>query len=147
MKAHLHRSCLLHVCLVYDSDLRVWDPEDRRKCVRSVHALLKNFIGKPGYFKNMDFYYSLVFWVLQNNKERDLVLSEVLNFLLEELTIRMDMIGNRDRFYRFIDICNQNLDLSRYDSVTQRCFFFIEAYIDQDNQEELEFDLKRRRFL
>lgn len=103
----------MHVCLVYDSDPRGWDPEERKRCLRAVHSLLKNFIGKPGYYKIMDFYYTILFWVLQNSKEKDTVLNEILKFLLENLVIRSDMISTKERFDKFFELCNQNVDLSR----------------------------------
>lgn len=85
----------------------------RKYCIEEVNKLLKGFIGKPGYHKHMDFYYCLLFWVLHQSKETEAVSSEILKFLFNELSTRPNMISNKDRFYRFIDICNQTVDLAR----------------------------------
>lgn len=109
----LHKDCLLHVCLIFDTELKAWEPEERKRCLEPVTSLLKRFIGKPGYYKIMDFYYNLLFWVLQNSKEKEYVLAPILKFLLEALVERTDMISRKDRFYKFVEICNQTIDLSR----------------------------------
>jgi len=75
--------------------------------------LLRNYIGSPGYTKNSDFFYHIVYWVLQNSKERELVLVELFSILFEQLPGRVDMISNEYKFYRFEDIVNMSIDLSR----------------------------------
>lgn len=85
----------------------------RIDCLNAVHKLLNGFIGKPGYFKIIDFYYSLLFWVLQNSKEREAVLEPILDFLIQKLDQRIDLLSTEYRFYKFIEICNQSIELSR----------------------------------
>lgn len=109
----LHKSCLIHVCLIYDSDPKHWNSDMRTLCLKAVHQILNGFIGKPGYHKIIDFYYTVLFWVLQNSKEREAVLEPILEFLIGKLDDRIDMLSTEYRFYKFINICNQSIELSR----------------------------------
>ena len=99
---------------MYEVDCKQPEPAEMRKfVVDSVNSIFKSYIGQQGYKNNKDFYYSVMFWVLQNSKERELVLVKIFTFLFESLLHTPHMLSNEFRYYSMIDICNVSVDKMR----------------------------------
>lgn len=113
MSPLIHSSVLVHLALVYSSEISSWEPESRKSAVKVVNEIFRKFLGSAGYLKVRDFYYSVMYWVLENSQEKDLVLAPIFSFLLGSLLVSTDLIGNEYRFYRFIDIANKSTELTR----------------------------------
>ena len=81
--------------------------------MKIVNEIFQRFMGSPGYLKVRDFYFTILFRVLENSQEKDLVLTPIFNFLFSSLLVSTDLIGNEYRFYRLIDITNYSTELTR----------------------------------
>ncbi len=88
-------------------------PETRKFVVEMVNSIFKSYIGKQGYKNNKDFYFNVMFWVLQNSKEREMVLVKIFTFLFESLPQTSEMLTNEFRYYSMMDICNLSIDKMR----------------------------------
>lgn len=105
---------IIHLALVYDVDRKQPEPPEMRKfVVETVNGIFKSYIGQSGYKNNKDFYFNVLFCVLQNSKEREMVLVKIFTFLFESLLQTTDMLSNEFRYYSMMDVCNLSIDKMR----------------------------------